>query len=244
MNTLSWNSPWLLAVLLPVVAVAGAWLQRVWTARSARARRKLPEHWPLAIRSVVNSEEARVWHWLSRAFYDHHILIKLPVTRFTLPREKQESMDWYKLLGGVYCTFTICRADGRVVGCVDVPGSTGIPRSTRAVKHSLLSQCHLPYWVVQSNGLPTVAEIRAEFLGESSMSQSMREREMEERAIIAAQNNLRTAIHRQRSTRHSDFGPLSNWPSSQTGEPRSDMPSQWQDNSFLMPLDSRRGDLL
>ncbi|WP_302174494.1 hypothetical protein [uncultured Hydrogenophaga sp.] len=244
MNTLSWNSPWLLAVLLPVVAVAGAWLQRFWTARSARARRKLPEHWPLAIRSVVNSEEARVWHWLSRAFYDHHILIKLPVTRFTLPREKQESMDWYKLLGGVYCTFTICRADGRVVGCVDVPGSTGIPRSTRAVKHSLLGQCHLPYWVVQSNGLPTVAEIRAEFLGESSMSQSMREREMEERAIIAAQNNLRTAIHRQRSTRHSDFGPLSNWPSSQTGEPRSDMPSQWQDNSFLMPLDSRRGDLL
>jgi len=244
MNTLSWTSPWLLAVLLPVVAVAGAWLQRVWTARSVRARRKLPEHWPLAIRSVVNSEEARVWHWLSRAFYDHHILIKLPVTRFTLPREKQESMDWYKLLGGVYCSFTICRADGRVVGCVDVPGSAGIPRSTRAVKQSLLNQCHLPYWVVRSNSLPTVAEIRAEFLGESSMSQAMRERELEERAIIAAQNNLRTAIHRQRSTRHSDFGPLSNWPSSQTGEPRSDMPSQWQDNSFLMPLDSRRGDLL
>ena len=60
MNTLSWTSPWLLAVLLPLVAVAGAWAQRVWTARSTRARRKLPEHWPLAIRSVVNSEEARV----------------------------------------------------------------------------------------------------------------------------------------------------------------------------------------
>ena len=188
MNTLSWTSPWLLAVLLPLVAVAGAWAQRVWTSRSTRARRKLPEHWPLAIRSVVNSEEARVWHWLSRAFYDHHVLIKLPVTRFTLPREKQESMDWYKLLGGVYCTFTICRADGRVVGCVDVPGSVGIPRSTRAVKQSLLNQCHLPYWVVRSNSLPTVAEIRAEFLGESELNRAMREREMEERAIIAAQN--------------------------------------------------------
>ena len=245
MNTLSWTSPWLLAVLLPVVAVVGAWLQRVWTARSARAKRKLPDHWPLAMRSIVNSEEARVWHWLARAFYDHHVMIKMPVTRFTLPREKQEGMDWYRLLGGVYCTFTICRADGRVVGCVDVPGSAGIPRSTRAVKHSLLSQCHVPYWVVRSNSLPTVAEIRGEFLGETPMSQAMREREMEERAIIAAQNNLRTAIHRQRTSRgHSDFGPLSNWPSSQTGEPRSDLPSQWQDNSFLAPLDSRRGDLL
>jgi hypothetical protein len=172
-------------------------------------------------------------------------MIKMPVTRFTLPRQRQEGTDWYKLLGGVYCTFTICRADGRVVGCVDVPGSTGIPRSTRAVKHSLLSQCHLPYWVVRSNSLPTVAEIRSEFLGESPTSQSMRERELEERAMIAAQNNLRTALHRRRSTRgQSDFGPLSNWPSSQMGEGRSDLPSQWQDNSFLMPLDSRRGDLL
>ncbi len=243
MNTLSWTSPWLLAVLLPVVAVVGAWLQRVWTARSARAKRKLPDHWPLAMRSIVNSEEARVWHWLARAFYDHHVMIKMPVTRFTLPREKQEGMDWYRLLGGVYCTFTICRADGRVVGCVDVPGSAGIPRSTRAVKHSLLSQCHVPYWVVRSNSLPTVAEIRGEFLGETPLAQSMREREMEERAM-AAQNNLRTAIDRQRKNRQSDFTPLSTWPPS-TVEPRSDFHSNWGgENSFLQPLDSRKGELL
>lgn len=239
-----WTNPWLLAALVPALLAAGAVLHRMWADRQARERRRIPKHWPLSTRALANSEEARVWHWLARAFYDHHVMIKLPVTRFTLPRDREQGMEWYKLLGSVYCTFTVCRSDGRVLGCLDVPGSAGLPRSTRALKHSLLTQCGLPYWVVRSNSLPTVAEIRAEFLGESALNQSMREREMEERAIIAAQANLRTVLTRQRSTRSSDFAPLSTWPNSTTGEPRSDFNSQWQENSFLMPLDSRKGDLL
>ncbi len=239
-----WTNPWLLAVLVPALLVLGALLHRMWAERRARERRRIPKHWPLSTRALANSEEARVWHWLARAFYDHHVMIKLPVTRFTLPRDREQGMEWYKLLGSVYCTFTVCRSDGRVLGCLDVPGTAGLPRSTRALKHSLLTQCGLPYWVVRSNSLPTVAEIRAEFLGESALSQSMREREMEERAIIAAQANLRTVLSRQRNTRASDFSPLSTWPNSTTGEPRSDFNSQWQENSFLMPLDSRKGDLL
>ncbi|WP_304783611.1 hypothetical protein [Hydrogenophaga sp.] len=239
-----WTNPWLLAVLVPALLVLGAWLHHAWAERQARERRRIPKHWPLSTRALANSEEARVWHWLARAFYDHHVMIKLPVTRFTLPRDREQGMEWYKLLGSVYCTFTVCRSDGRVLGCLDVPGTAGLPRSTRALKHSLLTQCGLPYWVVRSNSLPTVAEIRAEFLGESALNQSMREREMEERAIIAAQANLRTVLTRQRSTRASDFAPLSTWPNSTTGEPRSDFNSQWQENSFLMPLDSRKGDLL
>lgn len=244
MNALT--SPWLIAALAPALLVLGALGYRAWEVRRARQRRRLPKHWPLSQRPLANSEEARVWHWLARAFYDHHVMIKLPMTRFTLPRDREQGMEWYKLLGSVYCTFTVCKSDGRVIGCVDVPGKVGIPRSTRSLKHSLLSQCGLPYWVVRSNSLPTVAEIRAEFLGESPIAQSMREREMEERAMISAQANLRGAINRQRSHRgNSDFGALSTWPGGPTGEPRSEYQSQWPDNnSFLSPLDSRRGDLL
>lgn len=241
----SWNEPWLLAALVPALIVLGALVQRAWTSRQAREQRRIPKHWPLSARQLVNSEEMRVWHWLARAFYDHHIMIKLPVTRFTLPRDSEQSMHWYRLLGGVYCTFTICKTDGRVIGCLDVPGRNALPRSTRMLKHSLLTQCGLPYWVIRSGSLPTVAEIRAEFLGETPTAQTMREHEAEERAIIAAQANLRSAINRQRNSRHSDFSPLSNWSSSTTGESRiSDLHSQWQDNSFLVPLDSRKGDLL
>ncbi|WP_372657200.1 hypothetical protein [Hydrogenophaga sp.] len=247
MSVNNWNNPWLLAALIPALLGLGAMLHRYWAARLARAQRRIPKHWPLTSRALANSEEAKVWHWLARTFYDHHVMIKLPVTRFTLPRDREQGMHWYRLLGGVYCTFTICKADGRVIGCLDVPGSAGLPRSTRQLKHSLLTQCGLPYWVVRSNNLPTVAEIRGEFLGESLTSQSMREREQEERAIIAAQANLRTALTRQRSSRNTDFNPLSGWPSSNVGDLRSDFNSQnsqWQENSFLVPLDSRKGDLL
>lgn len=240
-----WSEPWLIALLAPVLLVTGALLHRHWEARKAKARRQIPKQWPLDTRAIANTEELTVWHWLSRAFYDHHVMIKLPVTRFTLPREKQEGMDWYRLLGSVYCTFTICRTDGRVIGCLDVPSRAGIPRSSRQLKHSLLTQCGLPYWVVRSSNLPTVTEIRAEFLGETPTAQMLKERELEERAIIAAQNNLRSALTRQRNNRQSDFSPLSSWPGSTTGDSRvSDMGSEWQDNSFLIPLDSRKGELL
>ena len=241
----SWNEPWLLAALVPALLVLGALGHRAWADHRAREQRIIPKHWPLSTRQLVNSEEMRVWHWLARAFYDHHIMIKLPVTRFTLPRDSEQSMHWYRLLGGVYCTFTICKTDGRVVGCLDVPGRNALPRSTRMLKHSLLTQCGLPYWVVRSSSLPTVAEIRAEFLGETPTAQTLREHEAEERAMIAAQANLRSAINRQRSTRHSDFSPLSSWPAGASGDGRvSDLHSQWQENSFLVPLDSRKGDLL
>lgn len=238
-------SPWLFAALAPALLALGALVHQQWVERRNKQQRRIPKHWPLGIRPLVNSEEARAWNWLARAFYDHHIMIKLPVTRFTLPRDKQQGMHWYRLLGSVYCTFTICKADGRVIGCLDVPGPAGLPRSTRALKQSLLSQCGLPYWIIRSDALPTVAEIRAEFLGESLTVQGMREREVEERAIIAAKASLRTALNRQRSSRNSDFGPSSNWSNSSPSVLRQeDGSSEWQDNSFLIPLDSRRGDLL
>lgn len=246
MPSLASLDPWLLAALAPLLLAVGAWGQHAWAARTTKRRRRIPRHWPLTPRALANSEEIRVWHWLARTFYDHHVMIKLPVTRFTLPRDPAQGKTWYQLLGSVYCTFAICKADGRVVGCVDVPGRSGIPRTVRQIKHSLLTQCGLPYWVIRSENLPTVAEIRNEFLGESPLTQSMREREQEERAIITAQANLRSALNRQRQSRAgSDFAPLSTWPSSTTDLRPSDFNSNWGvDNSFLQPLDSRKGELL
>lgn len=244
MSSVASFDPWLLTALAPALLALGAWGHHVWLKRSTREKKRIPKHWPLSARPLANTEEVQVWHWLARTFYDHHVMIKLPVTRFTLPRDPEQGKAWYGLLGSVYCTFTICRADGRVVGCVDVPGRSGISRTVRQIKHSLLTQCGMPYWVIRPDNLPTVAEIRGEFLGETPLAQTMREREQEERAIIAAQTNLRTALDRQRKNRHSDYAPLSTWPASTT-DPRSDFGSNWgADNSFLQPLDSRKGELL
>ncbi len=148
---------------------------------------------------MANSEERKVWRWLERVFFDHHVMIKVPVTRFTLPRTKENSAHWYQLLSGVYCTFTVCGADGRVVGCVDVPGANGISRGNMQLKLTLLSQCGIAYCVVEPDSLPTLEEIRADFLGSNAAVPNRRE--MEDAAIATARQRLRSAVDRQRHRR-------------------------------------------
>lgn len=239
----SWSPAWLLILLVPTLMALGALAYRVWSERAAKKQRRIPRQWPLDSRPLVNAEELRIWQWLNRTFYDHHIMVKLPVTRFTLPRKMEEGMDWYRLLGSVYCSFTVCTLEGRVVGCVDVPGRAGIPRNIRQLKVSLLTQCGLPYWVMDSGELPSVSEIRNEFLGEAPTAQVLKQREQEQRAIIAAQATLRNALSRRRSIRQSDFSPLSSaWTAGANDDSRAgDLNSQWQENSFFQPLDSRKG---
>lgn len=145
-------------------ALLFAWLR----GRADKMRRCIPKRWPLNPRLLASTEERKVWHWLNQTFADHHIMMKLPVTRFTLPRSKEQGPHWYQMLSGVYCTLTVCTPDCRVIGCVDVPRNNRISRSNRQLKQTLLSQCGIAYWVISSTHLPTAQEIRSEFLGEAA----------------------------------------------------------------------------
>lgn len=244
---------WLAGVTAVAGILAGVLVHLWWTKKQVRERRRIPKQWPLNPRVVANSEERRVWRWLSRAFFDYHVMIKLPVTRFTLPRSKEHGMHWYHLLSGVYCTFTVCSADGHVIGCVDVPGRNGISRNSRQLKQTLLSQCGIAYWIVSSSNLPTVTDIRTEFLGEhASMT---RNRERDEALMTAARVNLQAALERQRHSRHGDLNPQENrrgrrdrvtdaGPSTSGDSGSSQFNTHfYENNSFLMPLDSRKGEL-
>jgi Protein of unknown function (DUF2726) len=221
------------------------WLLR----RAARERRRIPKRWPLSARLVASSEERKVWRWLAGAFYDHSVMIKMPVTRFTLPRTKEQGAHWYEILGSVYCTFTVVGVDGQVVGCVDVPNVRRIARRNQILKETLLNQCGIAYLVIESVRLPSLQDIRSEFLGE--MASMTREHERDEAAIRAASTSLRASLLNQRRTRTSDMAPLT--PSSRKPQRGQDsaghsiMPSQFpasfSENSFLMPLDSRKAEL-
>ncbi|WBY02285.1 hypothetical protein PE066_01780 [Ramlibacter tataouinensis] len=213
-----------------------------WINHAAKARRRIPRHWPLDSRRMANSQECRVWRWLVGVFPDQHVMVKLPVTRFTLPRAGENSEYWYQLLGGVYCTFTVCRSDGQVVGCVDVPGPKGLSRSNRHLKLMLLSQCGISYWVARPGRLPDAAEIRAEFLGEQAVAPASHEDE-EQAKLAAAKEKLLAALHRQRDSRQqaraAGRAGSDSDPTGLLGE--SDFaPAAWQQpNSFIAPLDSR-----
>jgi hypothetical protein len=223
---------------------AGALLCSWLTRRAANLRKSIPRRWPLSSRLLANTEERKVWHWLNETFADHSIMLKLPVTRFTLPRSKEQGQHWYKLLSGVYCTLTVCAPDGRVMGCVDVPGNNRISRSNRQLKQTLLSQCGIAYWVISSAHLPTAQEIRTEFLGEAAPQPSCRHDDQDR--MTATHLKLRASLNGQRKGRHSDWAPLR-----PTAEESQDSDSGFsnyrsglhQDNSFLIPLDSRNGSL-
>lgn len=150
-------------------AALGIGLYIAWLKHQADAKMRLPSKWPLTSRVLMTNEEYEVFKWLSATFHEHMVMVKLPVLRFTVPVSKDENgggARWQELLGGVYCTFTVCTPNGNVLGCVDVPGKRGINKSNRQLKESLLSDCRIAYTLVRSAKLPQVGAMRAAFLGE------------------------------------------------------------------------------
>lgn len=213
----------------------------LWRQRTKVPQRpQIPKVWPLLARPLVNSKERKIWTWLSRVMHDQHIMIKLPVTRFTIPAQREGAEHWYNLLNRVYCTFTVCSADGRVIGCVDVPGNAGLSMSNQTLKYGLLSQCGIPYWVVEPDNLPHMSQIRAAFLGEVAAQHGDPTR-MDTRLKDVAEH-LQAVVLRQRSSKpHVDID-LHGFAHT---VPPEDGPltEGWEQNSFMAPLDSRAAEL-
>jgi hypothetical protein len=167
-------SSWLMALVGVLLGVGvGVVLHIGWARRHAERKLRLPDRWLLNARGLVTSEEMDVWKWLRMAFPDHAVMVKVPVMRFTVPstRDKPENKDqhWHELLNGVYCSFTVSTLDGKVVGCVDVPGKRGLTKAQRDMKESLLMECGIGYTTVRSNSLPSASAMRTAFLGEAEM---------------------------------------------------------------------------
>ena len=149
----------------------GAACHHGWLARVARQKRRIPAKWHLQARPLLLEAEQDVWHWLQRAFFDHHVLVKVPVIRFVSPRTELEGQRSFELLKSVYCTFTVCAADGTVIGCLDVPGPQGLRASNRDLKRKLFEECGIAYAVVRDSNLPSLEDVRAAFLGAIDLSE-------------------------------------------------------------------------
>jgi hypothetical protein len=238
---------WLIvATAMLASSLLGAFGYAWWRRKKELAKRRIPRKWPLVVRAMVNSRERHVWRWLVRAFIDHHVMIKLPVTRFTMPQVKEQGQHWFQILSGVYCTFTICTPDGNVIGCIDVPGLRGLSLSNQTLKHTLLSQCNIRYWVVDPDNLPGTTEIRAAFLGEQAVLKEELARIRTEAEFNETRANLKAALLRQRNHTQSDFAKLDALLSSDPHSHEayeSQLSTSWQQNSFVAPLDSRGAEL-
>lgn len=214
----------------------------LWKNKTAQhKRRRIPREWPLKLRPLVNSSERRVWIWLAKSMFDHQILVKLPVTRFTTPSEGENAAHWYQLLNGVYCTFTVCAMDGRVVGCIDVQSPKGLSMSNQNLKHTLLTQCGVQYLVVEPTSLPHITKIRTAILGDQAITGSD-QGPLGSRFKDVSQN-LHAAVTRQRQSKSNQFSRLDIDLGDTSAYQESRMSSGWEQNSFVTPLDSRLADL-
>ncbi len=186
-------SIWLMTLAGVLLGAAlGIFLHWGWVRRRTSRKLRLPARWLLDARALVNSEEQEVWKWLRAAFSDHAVMVKVPVMRFTIPSTRNQPenkrQDWHQLLEGVYCSFSICSLDGKVVGCVDVPGKRGQSRAQREMKEELLQACGIGYTTVRSNSLPSAGAMRTAFLGEALIP------EIESQATRAGDSSFHAAL--------------------------------------------------
>ncbi|MEO6321334.1 MAG: DUF2726 domain-containing protein [Polaromonas sp.] len=158
----------------------GALLYASWLRHKVNVRQRLPDRRPLRVRKIVSGNEKEVWDWLRNCFPDHVVMVKIPILRFTMLHDTYnanisanaladanvESERWLELLNGIYTTFTISTVEGKVVGCVDVSGKPAFNKGSHELKETLLLDCRIAYVVVSALKLPTVASMRASFLGE------------------------------------------------------------------------------
>lgn len=208
----------------------------LWLLRGVPGKPPVPAHWPLHARVLVNEDELRAWHWLAETFDDHHVMIKIPVTRFTRPNARENDRSLYELLKNINCTFSVCAEDGHVIGCVDVPKPFGLSRRDRILKENLLAECGISYIVLDLDRLPSAVEIRNEFLGE--MASSVRTLKREQAVVKTARINLKKTLAQQRRMRKL---PIVNKGKGRD-HPNSSVPSRWHD-SFLFQTNSLPAEL-
>lgn len=224
---------------------AGALALYAYQRHQRHEQRRIPRQWPLKARPLLNSTERATLLWLERVFADQQVFVKLPVTRFTTPDQRTEATHWYKLLNGVYCSFAVCNNAGRVLGCVDVNNPATLSRANQSLKHSLLMACGIRYWVVDPANLPHTSAMRTAFLGPDAP-------ELPSANPVPAQlrdtaDTLQAALSRQRVAHRervlaTDFDPTT-WGDEGPPTQISRLPSGWEHNSFVTPLDSRMADL-
>lgn len=201
----------------------------------ARNSKRIPREWPLKARPLVNNREKQVWVWLLKVMFDQQILVKVPVTRYTAPLMQSDAAHWYQLLNGLYCTFTICSLDGQVIGCIDVPGPQGLSMGNQALKHKLLTQCGMHYWVVDPDQLPHLIQLRTAFLGEHAAPAT--DNSQLDSRLKDVSDNLHAIVDRQRQRKEVAQLNASMPNTSEFAESR--ISGGWDQNSFITTLDSR-----
>lgn len=215
-----------LAAVGILTALAAWWLLRGARPNTAAATAELPQLWGLQPRACFTVAERRLFGWVKGAFPAHIVLVKVPLTRYMMPVQRDEANYWYGLLGPLYTTFVICEGNGRVIAAIDIADHQrgGLSRRALYIKRSALRACGVRYIALQTGAMPSLSRLRELVLGEVGAQMMLGDRPSED--MRRARENLSTKVRDRRADRQrSTF-------QDSTLDSRFDMPSE-------LGLDSR-----
>lgn len=150
---------WIVVLSLAVIALSIALGWSLW--RGRRMSAALPEELTLVTRPVFSSEERRLLRLLREALPHHVLLSRLPLERFCQPSETKQAPLWADVVEGLFVSFAICSANGRVLVAIDLDTDRGPSLQRQQLKHAALDACRVRYLRLAADQLPSVSELQA-----------------------------------------------------------------------------------
>jgi Protein of unknown function (DUF2726) len=150
---------WIVVLSLAVIALSIALGWSLW--RGRRMPAALPEELTLVTRPVFSSEERRLLRLLREALPHHVLLSRLPLERFCQPSETKQAPLWADVVEGLFVSFAVCSANGRVLVAIDLDTDRGPSLQRQQLKHAALDACRVRYLRLAADQLPSVSELQA-----------------------------------------------------------------------------------
>jgi hypothetical protein len=176
-------SPLVLAAILGVVLLCGAWLlvrrrQQMRSSSHGRSRQAQSDEldtvasWEPSATRVLTTPEREAYQILRKALPEHMLLAQVPLARFLKVPTRNSYSEWMRRVGALCADLVVCDANAQVVAVIEIRQPvTGKDRDRNAKRHArmdkVLAAANIPVHVWLDGALPGPAVARETVLGGS-----------------------------------------------------------------------------
>jgi hypothetical protein len=176
-------SPLVLAAILGVVLLCGAWLlvrrrQQMSSPSHGRSRQTQSDEldtvaaWEPTATRVLTTPEREAYQTLRKALPEHMVLAQVPLARFLKVPTRNSYSEWMRRVGALCADLVVCDANAQVVAVIEIRQPvTSKDRDRNAKRHArmdkVLAAANIPVHVWLDGALPGPAVARETVLGGS-----------------------------------------------------------------------------
>jgi Protein of unknown function (DUF2726) len=176
-------SPLVLAAILGVVLLSGAWLlvrrrQQMRSPNHGRSRQAQTDEydtvasWEPTATRVLTTPEREAYQILRKALPEHMLLAQVPLARFLKVPTRNSYSEWMRRVGALCADLVVCDANAQVVAVIEIRQPlTAKDRDRNTKRHArmdkVLAAANIPVHVWLDGALPGPAVARETVLGGS-----------------------------------------------------------------------------